>query len=74
MNCAQLSLLQTILVDIDLYTKTIHKLWVERDVFSFLVNINYKNLPLFGSQCHNIGHSFSSSKFVKVDQEKVGIN
>jgi len=63
-----------VLVDIDLSANIRHKLWVEREGYVFLVNVVYENLPLFCSQCHNIGHSFSSSKLVKVDQEKVATN
>ncbi|CAI8594626.1 unnamed protein product [Vicia faba] len=59
-----------VLVDIDLYAKIRYKLWVEREDYVFLINVEYENLPLFCSHCHNIGHSFSSCKFVKVDQEK----
>ncbi|XP_058775347.1 uncharacterized protein LOC131649612 [Vicia villosa] len=59
-----------VLVDIDLSAKIRHKLWVEREDFAFLVNVEYENLPLFCSHCHNIGHSFSSCKLIKVDQEK----
>jgi len=63
-----------VLVDIDLSSKIRHKLWVEREGYAFLANVDYENLPLFCSQCHIIGHSFSSCKLVKVDQEKVATN
>jgi len=63
-----------VLIDIDLSANIRHKLWVEREGYAFLVNVVYENLPLFCSQCHNIGHGFSSCKLVKVDQEKVTTN
>jgi len=63
-----------VLIDIDLSANIRHKLWVEREGYAFLVNVVYENLPLFCSQCHNIGHGFSSYKLVKVDQEKVTTN
>jgi len=59
-----------VLIDIDLFAKIRHQLWVEREGNAFLVKVDYENLPLFCSHCHNIGHSFSSCKLVKVDQEK----
>ncbi|XP_058725689.1 uncharacterized protein LOC131596981 [Vicia villosa] len=59
-----------VLDDIDLSAKIIHKLWVEREKFAFFVNVEYEKLPIFCSHCHNISHSFSSCKLVKVDQEK----
>ena len=63
-----------VLVDIDLSANIRHNLWVEREGYVFLVNVVYENLPLFRSQCHNIGHSFSSCKLVNVDKEKVATN
>jgi len=60
-----------VLIDIDLSAKIRHKLWVEREGYAFLVNVEYESLPLFCSHCRNIGHSFSTCKLVKVNQEKV---
>lgn len=60
-----------VLIDIDLSAKIRHKLWVEREGYAFLVNVEYENLPLFCSHCRNIGHIFSTCKLVKVNQEKV---
>jgi hypothetical protein len=49
-----------ILVDMDFSRKFFREILVEREGFSFKVEVNYEWLPDFCSHCQNIGHNVSS--------------
>ncbi|XP_045831167.1 uncharacterized protein LOC123922495 [Trifolium pratense] len=57
-----------VLIDIDLSTKIRNRIWVEREGYAFLVNVEYENLPLFCTHFQCIGHSFSS-KYIPIQKE-----
>lgn len=51
-------------IDNDPTARMCHKIWVEKEGFGFLVNVEYESIPLFCSHCHSIGHSFTTCKSI----------
>jgi len=51
-----------ILVDMDLSRKLFHEIVVEREGFSFTLEVAYERLPDFCTHCHSIGHDVSACR------------
>ena len=53
-----------VLVDMDLSKKLFHEIMVEREGFSFNVEVAFEWLPYFCTHCQNIGHNVSSCRWL----------
>jgi len=60
-----------ILVDLDYAKKIFYEILVEREGFSFPVEVVYERLPEFCTHCQNIGHSLSSCRWMYPRKEYV---
>jgi hypothetical protein len=53
-----------VLVDMDFSKKLFHDIMVEREGFSFGVEVAYELLPDFCSQCQNLGHDVTNCRWL----------
>jgi len=53
-----------ILVDMDFSRKLFHEITVEREGFTFNVEVAYEWLPDFCTHCQNIGHNVSACRWL----------
>lgn len=58
-----------VLVDMDFSRKIFHEIVVEREGYSFKVEVHYEWLPEFCSHCQNIGHNVSSCRWLYPPKE-----
>jgi len=63
-----------ILVEIDLSKRAYDEILVERDGFTFKVEVQYDRRPLFSHHCYSIGHNVSTCRWLhqQVAKEKNG--
>ncbi|KAM7459720.1 hypothetical protein LguiA_036714 [Lonicera macranthoides] len=59
-----------LLVDVDLQLNLPSKVLVERDGFSFEVNVSYEQLPDFYTHCSSVGHFVGDCRILKKMQEE----
>jgi len=59
-----------ILVDVDISGKLFNSVLVEREEFSFLVEVQYERHSLFCSHCKNLGHSIQQCRKLNVRNDK----
>lgn len=60
-----------ILVDMDFSRQMFHEITVEREGYSFNVEVAYEWLPAFCSHCQNIGHDVSACRWLYPRQENI---
>ena len=60
-----------ILVDMDFSRKMFHEITVEREGYSFVVEVAYEWLPDFCSHCHNIGHDVTACRWLYPHQDNI---
>jgi len=54
-----------ILVDMDLSKHIFNKVMIEREGYSFTIEITYERLPSFCTHCQNIGHHITSCRWLQ---------
>jgi len=59
------------LVDMDFSRKMFHEITVEREGYSFVVEVAYEWLPDFCSHCHNIGHDVTACRWLYPHQDNI---
>ena len=60
-----------ILVDMDFSRKMFHEITVEREGYSFVVEVAYEWLPNFCSHCQNIGHDVTACRWLYPRQDNI---
>ena len=60
-----------ILVDIYLSNRAYDEILVEREGFSFKVEVQYERRPLFSHHCYVIGHNVTTCKWLNPEAAKV---
>lgn len=61
-----------LLVDMDITQQVRYKVLVERNDYAFFVDLEYENLPEFGSHCFKIGHHVDECRFLNNGNDTPG--
>jgi hypothetical protein len=61
-----------LLVDMDITQQVRYKVLVERNDYSFFVDLEYENLPEFCSHCFKIGHHVDECRFLNNGNDTPG--
>jgi len=60
-----------VLVKMDFSKKLFHEIMVEREGFSFCVEVAYDWLPNFCSHCQNLGHNVTNCRWLYARKENI---
>jgi hypothetical protein len=62
-----------VLVDIDLFKRLFDEIMVERESFTFYVEVVYERLPDYCTHCKSIGNSVTYSNKLHPNEKKIDV-